>query len=483
MSRPHETNRRATGAQVAGRQVPSRRSLLRAVGLAGMAAPMLAACATSAPTPTTGSSAPVGEVDPENPFGLSAGELDVVVFDGGSGVDYLDTVQDLFATRHGDTTITVDKTQDLSPLQSRFVNQNPPDVFQNSGAKALDATVLAANGQLSVLEDLMAAPSWDDPSITVEESLGLGVRPAGTIDGTLVSFNFVQYAWGFWHDATLFADKGWELPDSWESRMELFATIKADGIAPLAFTGVHTNYPESGLFHPLVAKFGGQEVWKHVDNLEDGAWQQDAIRQAAEALLQLRKDDYILRGVAQMTHLQSQTAWLDHQAAFIPVGAWLENEMRSTIGKDFQLTATAIPGPGGNLNDLTPNNAGAAWLVPTQGANVPAAKELLRALVSKEAARTYAELTNSVTVVKGAHDDQDLGPAFESISTMITKSDAQEPWTPIEYNNWYKSLSTEVGAALLALLVGDATVEDFLGRCQRKADQVKGDRKIKKFTR
>ncbi|HIT74003.1 MAG TPA: hypothetical protein IAA98_00280, partial [Candidatus Avipropionibacterium avicola] len=132
MSRPHETNRRATGAQVAGRQVPSRRSLLRAVGLAGMAAPMLAACATSAPTPTTGSSAPVGEVDPENPFGLSAGELDVVVFDGGSGVDYLDTVQDLFATRHGDTTITVDKTQDLSPLQSRFVNQNPPDVFQNS---------------------------------------------------------------------------------------------------------------------------------------------------------------------------------------------------------------------------------------------------------------------------------------------------------------------------------------------------------------
>lgn len=463
-----------------------RRRFLGSAGLAGGAAAvaaLLASCATSATGPSGRGSSAAANAHPDNPFGVAGGTLDTVVFDGGAGVSYLDTAQQVFTTKRGDVTVKLDPTQDLSPLQTRFVNGTPPDLWQNSGAKSLDVTALAANKQVSLLEDVMAAPSWDDPSTTVEQSLGPAVRPAGTVDGSFVSFNFVQYAWGFWHDATLFADKGWEVPDSWEKLMALFATIKAAGIAPLAFTGVHPNYPESGLLHPLVVKFSGQETWKHVDNLEEGAWRQDGVRAAVEALLQLRTDGFVLPGVAQMTHLQSQNAWLQHRAACIPVGAWLENEMRSAIPQGFRMTTTALPGPGGKLSDLAPNNAGAPWLIPTQAKNPAAAKEFLRVLVSKQVARTYAQLTNSATIVKGAHDDQDLGPAFGSIAAMIKKSDATEPWQPVRYTSWYKSLQKEVGAALMTVLVGDATVDSFVDRCQRKADEVKNDRKIKKITR
>ena len=152
-----------------------------------------------------------------------------------------------------------------------------------------------------------------------------------------------------------------------------------------------------------MAKLGGQEVWKSIDNLEDGAWQQDAVREAAEALLQLRTDELILPGVAQMTHVQSQTAWLNHEAVFIPVGAWLENEMRSAIPEGFRMTASALPSPDPALADLAPNNPGSGWFVPEGAAGKPAALEFLRALLSKESARNYAELSNSVTKIGRAH--------------------------------------------------------------------------------
>lgn len=463
----------------------SRRGFLRTAGLAGgalLAPTALSACATGAVRKTAESTGPTGPMDPENPFGASKA-LESVVFDGGNGVEYLDLTKKIYLDAHPDIDVTITKTQDLSTLQSQFVNQTPPDLWQNSGAKALDVTSLTLNEQLAELEDLMAAPSWDDPDVTVEESLNGGVRDDGTVNGKLVGLNFVQYAWGIWHDAALFEEKGWEMPGSWEDLMSLCGRIKADGIAPWAFTGVHPSYFQSGVLFPLVVKFGDQEVWKRVDNLEPDAWRQQPIRDALEALLQLRTDDFILRGVAQMTHIQSQTAWLQHKAAFIPVGAWLENEMKSTIPDGFELTATSLPGPDGKLTDLVPNNAGAGWYIPAQAKNPGSAKEFLRALLSRESARNYAELTRNITVVTDAHEGQELGAAFNSIASMIAKSNRTEPWINVKYPSWYKSLSSESEAALMALLLGDATVDDYVNRCQRKADEVKNDPKTKKITR
>lgn len=406
----------------------TRRALLGLAGALGAAG--LSACATSgAPGAdaggSDGGSAGAAETSPENPFGVAGGELKAFVFDGGGGVPYLDLTEQLLEEKHPELEADIVRTEDLSTLQPQFVNGTPPDLFQNSGAGALDITSLTANGQLASLEDLMAAPSWDDPEVTVEESLNPGVREAGTVDDTLVGLNTVQYAWALWHDAALLEEKGWEAPATWDELMSLCAEIKADGIFPFAFTGQHANYPDEGILQPLVAKIGGQEVWRSIDNLEDGAWQQDAVREAAEAL----------------------------------------------------------PSPGPTLADLTPNNPGAGWFVPEGAANKPAALELLRALLSKESSQNYAELSNSVTMVAGAHDDQQLSDPFTTLTEMIERSNAVEPWQVVKYPTWYPAMAEETRAALIALLLDDLDVDGFLSRCQKAADQVAGDDAIAKQTR
>lgn len=458
----------------------SRRAFL---GLAGaLGAVGLSACATSG-APAEDAPATTAATSPENPFGVAGGELQAFVFDGGSGVPHLDLAKELLLEAHPELTADIVGTEDLSTLQPQFVNQTPPDLFQNSGAGALDVTSLSANEQLASLEELLAAPSWDDPAITVEESLNPGVREEGMINGQLVGLNTVQYAWGIWHDTALFEEKGWEMSRTWDELMSLSTDIKADGIHPWAFTGMHPSYFDEGVLQPLVSKIGGQEVWKNVDNLEEGAWQQDAIREAAEALLQLRTDELILPGVAQMTHIQSQTAWLNHEAAFIPVGAWLENEMKSAIPEGFRMAAAALPSPDPAMADLTPNNAGAGWYVPAAAANRPAAFEFLRALLSKEVSRKYAELSNSVTMVAGAHQGQELSEAFGTITAMIDRSNQVEPWQRVKYSAWYPAMAEETRAALMALVLGDLDVDGFLSRCQAKADEVAKDDAITKQTR
>src|SRR5699024_4755369 len=134
---------------------------------------------------TAESTGPTGPMDPDDPFGASKA-LESVVFDGGNGVEYLDLTKKVYLDAHPDIDVTITKTQDLSTLQSQFVNQTPPDLWQNSGAKALDVTSLTLNEQLAELDDLMAAPSWDNPDVTVEESLNGGVREDGTVNGKLV---------------------------------------------------------------------------------------------------------------------------------------------------------------------------------------------------------------------------------------------------------------------------------------------------------
>lgn len=103
--------------------------------------------------------------------------------------------------------------------------------------------------------------------------------------------------------------------------------------------------------------------------------------------------------------------------------------------------------------------------------------------MSKESSQNYAELSNSVTMVAGAHDDQQLSDPFTTLTEMIERSNAVEPWQVVKYPTWYPAMAEETRAALIALLLDDLDVDGFLTRCQKAADQVAGDDAIAKQTR
>ncbi len=299
----------------------SRRLFLQraAVGtlLATGGSTILAACASGGDDAGTGGGG--ADKTAENPFGVKAADpLDVVIFKGGYGDEYAKFHESLFKKKFGESAIKHTGTTEITPtLQPRFNGGNPPDVIDNSGAKMLPVSTLASSGQLADLTPLLDAASIDDPAVKVRDSIEPITLEAAQQAGKPAVLNYVLTVYGLWYNKKLFTEKGWEPAKTWAEFLALCETIKKAGIAPLAHQGKHPYYIGQILLD-MAVKHGGKDVIKAIDGLEPNAWMHPSIKLAAEALLELKKKDYILKGTEGLDHIQSQTAWNQGKAAFIP---------------------------------------------------------------------------------------------------------------------------------------------------------------------
>ncbi len=427
---------------------------------------------------------PASAQDAANPLGVDpSAPLEVVIFKGGFGDDYALNVNKMYNAAFPDATITYLGTQRLGPqFQPRFVAGNPPDVMDNSGAENLPIATLVAEGQLADLADLMAAPAYDTEGSTFADSLVPGSQDTGIWDGVQRVLLYALTVYGVWYNKALFDEKGWTYPETWDDMLALSAEIKAAGIAPWTYQGQYPQYMRL-LFDAMVAKHGGLEALVAIDNLQPDAWKSDSVAAAAGALRQLADNDYIMDGTEALSHTESQAAWLQGKAAFIPCGTWLENEMADLIPEGFEMVVAPSPSL---ADDMLPFSAIGAWAgenfhVSEQGKNVQGGKEWLRMLFSKEGARFFSEATKSLTVVNGAADGLSLGAAFDSAQTALANAGANAIYS--RYTDWYPTLDTETQNQFGALLTKRVSLEEFMDNMQAAADDVASDDSIPKFTR
>lgn len=467
-------------AEVMSGTLSRREAFRRAVGL-GMSAPVVAA-ALAALEP--GSGAAQEYRDTSNPLGVDPkAPLEVVIFKGGFGDDYAKNVNRIYNELYPEAQINYTGTQRLGPqYQPRFVSGNPPDVMDNSGAENLDEAALVAEGQLADLADLMAAPAFDTEGKTFADTLVPGSQNTGVYEGKQLALRYALTVYGVWYDQNLFQEKGWTYPKTWDEMMALCEEIKGSGMAPWTYQGQYPQYMRL-LFDQMLAKHGGMEALIKIDNLEPDAWKQPAVADVLNAFKMLADKGYILEGTEALSHTESQAEWLQHRAAFIPCGTWLENEMKDLIPEGFQMVVAPSPSL---ANDVLPFEAISAWagenfIVPAQGKNVQGGKEWLRILFSKQGARFFSENTKALTVVQGAADGLDLGPAFASAQQALAA--AGENTIQARYDGWYKPLADTAKDQIGELLNGRASVEDVMNAIQEAADAVKNDPAIKKYQR
>lgn len=456
----------------------SRRQIVRRGVAMGLSAPaILAAVGAVRPLPAFAQ-------DAANPLGVDpAAPLEVVIFKGGFGDNYALNVNEMYNAQFPDAAITYLGTQRLGEqFQPRFVAGNPPDVMDNSGAGNIPIAALVAEGQLADLADLMAAPAFDTEGSTFVDSLVPGSQGTGTFDGVQRVLKYALTVYGLWYNQALFAEKGWTYPETWIDMMALCEEIKGAGIAPWTYQGQYPGYIQM-LFDAMVAKNGGMEQLINIDNLQPDAWKQTGVAESVFALQQLVDNGYIMEGTAALTHTESQAAWLEGKAAFIPCGTWLENEMKDLIPEGFEMVVAPTPSLEG---DVLPFSAIGAWAgeefhVSEQGKNVQGGKEWLRLLFSVEGARFFSEDTKALTVVNGAADGLDLGVAFASAQTAL--SNAGENTIYSRYPEWYPPLATESANQFGALMTGQINAEEFMDNMQEVADEVTEDDSIPKYTR
>lgn len=421
---------------------------------------------------------PLG-VDPEAP-------LDVVIFKGGYGDEYAINVNDnIYGALYPDSEITYAGTQRLmEQYQARVVDGNPPDVMDNSGAGNFSNAQLYRDGQLADLADLMAAPAYGQEGVTFAESLVPGTQDDGQYDGNQYVLNYAMSMWGIWYDAAKFEEKGWEYPQTWDDMLALCEVIKEDGeMAPWTYQGMHPQYMRI-VWDQMVFKAGGWEAMHKLNNLTEDAWTQPIVMETLQAFQALADNGYIMEGTEGLSHTEAQTFWLQGEAAFLPCGTFLENEMKDVVESlpDFQMSVQPIP----NLseNDALPFSAtqagaGETFIVFANGNNVQGGKEWLRLLFSQEGARFFSEATKSPTVVTGAAEGLDLGTAFASAQAAIDASG--EDRLNSRYTGLYPDLNEATQTAFSELLTGAKTAEEISADLQSLTDELREDDSIDKI--
>jgi N-acetylglucosamine transport system substrate-binding protein len=465
----------------------NRRDLIKramAVGLvAAPSAALLSACATSGGS-SDNSTAPAGKTSATNPLGVKKGvALEAFIFKGGFGDDYVKNAEKDYKATYG-VTVKHTGTQSLGPkLQPRFAGGTPPDIMDNSGADNLDTASLASQGQLADLTPLLDAATIDDPAKKVRDILVAGTIEQGQYGTSAVyALNYAFTVYGTWYSQKLLADKGWAYPETFDDMIKLAATIKAAGIAPFTYPGKYPYYVHFDLF-AQIAKVGGKEAINAIDNLEDGAWQTDAVKQVVAYYEELAAKGYFLKGSEGMTHIQAQTAWTKGKAAFIPNGSWVENEAAPTMPADFKLGVGATIGTGSS--DKLPFGtvraaAGEPFIVAKQGKNPEGGMELLRIMLSKKNAQAFTKSLKSLTCYAGAEEGLTLTPGLTSASAAL-KAAGSNVVNP-RLADWYPTLSNEtIGGATGQLLTGKITSAEWIKRAQKGADATKKDSSIKKF--
>ncbi|MFI1197423.1 N-acetylglucosamine/diacetylchitobiose ABC transporter substrate-binding protein [Micromonospora sp. NPDC020750] len=468
----------------------NRRTLLRRAGAAGLlaipAAGLLSACATSSSDKESDTKAETGTKSATNPLGVKDdAPLEVIIFNGGYGEKYATDVHEpLYKKAFPKAEVKHQATQAVSTvLQPRFASGNPPEFVNNSGEKLMDFGALVADGQLQDLTELWDAPSVDDPSKKVRDTVVPGTVDVGSFNGKPYVLYYVSTVFGIWYSGKLFKDNGWAPAKDWSEFTALLDKIKAKGITPYGYAGANAAYYQWNVILTQAAKIGGADVLKNIDNLEDGAWQQDAVKQAATAWAEIGAK-YIDKSFEGLKHTDVQLRQNQYKLGFYPSGDWLEGEQKkdTPAGFEYQL----MPVPSLAASDKLPATAlrataGEGYFVSAKSKNPRGGLEYMRQMLSTAGAKGFTEVVKAPTVVTAGSEGYAFPPGVAS-SQAALKAAGQDVFN-IYFDGWYKELDTEVRTATNELMFGRIKADAFVERVQKRADAIKKDSSITKFKR
>ncbi len=422
-----------------------------------------------------------GKVDKEtNPFGMAdKSAVDAVIFDGGYGTDYVAFAASLMEKNHAGSTVKVSPTTKIATeLQPRFVGGTPPDLIDNSGADAIGFSTILE--QIEDLSDVLDAKNLE--GLTIRDTLFGGVEEPGTYDGKLAALNYVLTVYAVWYSASLFEENGWTPPKTWDEAMDLGAKAKAKDKYLFLWGKEAATYYQTLAIGSAI-KEGGDEVRLALENLEADCWSKPAVQDVFNGLGAIVKAGYMKPGGAGTQFTAAQAQWSNNQDALLyPSGSWIENEMKDTTKPDFKMTGfpeMTVTADSSMPYDALHSASGEPFVIPSQGKNVAGGKELLRTMLSKEAATNFAKTKLAPTIVK------DTVPADGFGSTALVSQNDLLSAAGTDVFTWkfvdLYGMNTDQLVIWNSFLAGKPDVKALTSELQEITDKVREDDSIKKI--
>ncbi|MEV1084239.1 N-acetylglucosamine/diacetylchitobiose ABC transporter substrate-binding protein [Streptomyces sp. NPDC050211] len=457
-----------------------RRTLLRgAIATAAMGS-FAVACGSPSSNDSGGGGGAKGKKGAKNPFGVAENsKVEAAIFDGGYGTDYVDYANTVMGQQVKGVKVQVKPVVDIAPeLQPRFVGGNPPDLIDNSGEDQIG--FLGILDQLEELDDVFEANNYEGKKIA--DTVYPGVKDPGTFKDKFVALNYVMTVYGVWYSKTLFEKNGWTPPKTWQEALDLGQKAKKKGMYLFVHGKEAATYYQTLLIGGAI-KEGGDEVRIALENLEKDSWSHPAIQGILKIMETMVKEKMFVPGGSGTQFQKAQAIWSNDQKALLyPTGGWIENEMKKATKADFQMTGV----PEMTLTDkpkmpyeAVHAAAGEPFIVPKQGKNPAGGKEVLRAMLSKDAAANFSKTKLAPTIVKDTVPADGYGSsALVSQSKML--ADAGENIFTWNFVSAY-GMNTDQLVPWNSFLSGDLDAKGLTSALQKISDKIREDDSVEKI--
>jgi alpha-glucoside transport system substrate-binding protein len=239
--------------------------------------------------------------------GEEIGAVTVMGLWGGTELEAFEAVVAGWEAETGGT-VEFESTRDLSAiLRTRVEGGNPPDLAILPNPALMQE--FAGSGKLLAIDDVLDMN-------TIGDDYGKAWTDLGTIDGKLYGL-FVKAATKstVWYNPTVFSEKGYTTPTTWDELIALSDKIKTDAGVPWSIgieAGAATGWPATDWIQEILLAESGPDVYDQWVNHEI-PWTDDAVKSAFERFGEIAlADGYVVGGV------NSTLATKPEDASYLP---------------------------------------------------------------------------------------------------------------------------------------------------------------------
>lgn len=435
----------------------------------------LAGCGTGTKAPEKDSSKTTdsGQKTEAKAEGGLSGKLELQIFTGGYGNAFWNEVIEGYKKEYPNVEIVTNMGPKINEaMKTRWISNNPPDIVYVDGPEMPQAfPLLASEGKFMDLKPWFDTAKRADGSELIKDNLIKGVVKED--QGKIYQAPYIFNTWGIWYEQKLLSDYGLTPPTNYEEFLKVGEALKEKKVAALAYTGVYPLYLFRGAVLQGVASEGGQQLLDDVMDLKPGVFKSDGFRKTIEKIKTLVDHKLIMDGTVALNHTQSQMEWLNRKAAFIPVGLWLESEMKKDIPADFAMKfVPSLLQDAGKKMVVLPDSFGLA--VSSQTKNPEAAKAFLEYLYRDTVVKRFIELTGTPSVYNVDASALNISEATMSVQKWL--SDPNVEFLTKKKTDVTPEVETEISNGLNALVLGKITVDELCERAEKAAEKARSSK-------
>ncbi|MDQ6418902.1 carbohydrate ABC transporter substrate-binding protein [Paenibacillus sp. LHD-117] len=346
--------------------------------------------------------------------GFANKELHIAVFEGAYGKSYWEAVVQRFEADYPGVNVTlIANPKIMDVIKPMNVSGNPPDFLYAPFTESTNTvrTMIASNSfmDLTGLFDTKALGKDVPLKDIMMDGILEYTKPYG--DGKIyMAPNYVTTE-GLWYNKTLFEQKGWKPPRTWDEFWALGDSAAHEGISLFTYPGIYPGYVGSMLWS-AIASAGGLDDLTAITNYEKGSFGSESVKKVLDQLKKMADREALMPGTVALNHTQAQTEFLKNKALFIPNGSWFEGEMKDiprAPGFEFGFLPSPTFGPD---DQQYARISFEAMFIPKKAKNKELAMEFIKYQYRDDIIRLNAEKSTGVIAVKnGAELAKDVLPA------------------------------------------------------------------------